>query len=254
MANENSHDGGISPASTESIREMMSSTDDGVIRKLIDNPLLDETHMCLLLERKDLSAALLDEIAKRKIWRERHRVRRALVGHPHTPRLVAKRLLREMHLSDLLRIALMHSSPMELKRLAEDRIVDQMPQLALGQRLMLARRGPARIAGELVARGPGQAARIALDNPLINESQLLKALTVTSAAEQTIAMIARHPKWSNLSNVRRALLQHPNVPLECLRDFARDLSRHELEVLHENPTLQEGVRAVLSLELARRES
>ena len=108
------------------------------------NPSLDETHVCLLLERKDLSGTLLEEIAKRKTWRASYRVRRALAAHPHTPRLVAMRLMRDLHLMDLVRISLQTASPVELRRLAEDRVLAQLPQLPLGQRIMLARRGSAR--------------------------------------------------------------------------------------------------------------
>ena len=61
----------------------------------------------LLLERKDLSGTLLEEISKRKTWRASYRVRRALAAHPHTPRLIAMRLLRDLHLMDLVRISLL---------------------------------------------------------------------------------------------------------------------------------------------------
>src|ERR1700686_4453100 len=107
-------------APLESIAALLASASEEVLDALIANPSLDETHVCLLLERKDLPGSLLEEIAKRKSWRASYRVRRALASHPHTPRLIAKRLLRDLHLMDLVRIALLPASTGELRRLAEE--------------------------------------------------------------------------------------------------------------------------------------
>src|SRR5258708_16591231 len=93
-------------AASESIAALLASADENVLRALIENPSLDETHLCLLLERKDLPGTLLDAIAKRKNWRTNYRVRRALPSHPHTPRLAAIRLPLDFHLMDLVRISL----------------------------------------------------------------------------------------------------------------------------------------------------
>src|ERR1035437_3151686 len=187
MASEDRHS--VQAARTaplESITMLLASASEEVLDALIENPSLDETHVCLLLERKDLPGTLLEEIAKRKTWRGSYRVRRALAAHPHTPRLVAMRVLRELHLMDLVRISLLPTSSGELKRLAEERVIAQLPQLPLGQRLMLARRGSARIVAGLILHGPEQVARIALDNPFLTESQLLKTLSKQSLPARVV--------------------------------------------------------------------
>jgi hypothetical protein len=218
-------------AAPEVIPTLISSASEDALRALIENPSLDETHVCLLLERKDLSGALLEEIAKRKKWRTNYCVRRALAGHPHTPRLLAMRILRDLHLIDLVRISLMPASPGELRRLAEERVLAQLPQLPLGQRLMLARRGSARIAGGLIAQGPVEVARMALDNTFLTESQLLKALSNEALAAQIVAIIATHEKWAKLVSVRTALLRHLHSPIQCVRAFVPDLLRRDIEEL-----------------------
>src|SRR5580700_9367425 len=183
-------------AGLEAIPELLASGGEDLLRCLIDNPAFDETHLCLLLERKDLSGLLLEEISKRKTWRAAYRVRVGLAAHPHTPRLIAMRLLRELHLMDLVRISLLPGSSMELRRLADERVLTQLPQLPLGQKLMLARRGSARIAAGLVAHGPDQVARVALDNSFLTESQLLKTLAKEALPARIVAAVARHDKWS----------------------------------------------------------
>jgi hypothetical protein len=239
-------------AASESIPALLASADEKVLRALIENPSLDETHICLLLERKDLPGTLLDAIAKLKNWRANYRVRRALAGHPHTPRLAAMRLLRDLHLMDLVRISLLPASPVELRRLAEERVLAQLPQLPLGQRIMLARRGSARVAGGLITLGPAQVSRIALDNSFLTESQLLRTLAKEGLPAQTVAGILEHEKWSKLMNVRIALLRHPHSPVERVLSFLPDLPRRDLEDLLELSRLPGSVRAHLRDELARR--
>jgi hypothetical protein len=240
-------------AAFESIPALLASADEKVLRALIENPSLDETHICLLLERKDLPGTLLDAIAKRKIWRTNYRVRRALAGHPHTPLLAAMRLLRDLHLMDLVRISLLPASPVELRRLAEERVLAQLPQMPLGQRIMLARRGSARVAGGLIALGPEQVSRIGLDNSFLTESQLLRALAKDGLPAQTVAAIAKHEKWSKLMNVRIALLRHPHAPVDRVLSFLPDLARRDLEDLLQLSRLPGSMRANLRQELARRE-
>jgi hypothetical protein len=242
--------GGVAP---ESIPALLLSANETVLRALVENSSLDESHICLLLERKDLSGTLLGEIAQQKSWRAIYRVRRALAGHPHTPRLVAMRLLRDLHLMDLVRISLLPASPVELRRLAEERVLTQLPQLPLGQRIMLARRGSARVAGGLLMQGPERIARIALDNSFLTESQLLKALAKEGLHDQTVAAIAKHEKWSKLMNVRVALLRHPHAPIECVATFLPDLPRRDIEDLLKLSRLPGRMRARLCHELARRQ-
>ena len=241
-------------APLESITPLLESTSEEVLKSLIENPSLDETHLCLLLERKDLPGTLLEEISKRKTWRASYRVRRALAAHPHTPRLIAIRSLRDLHLMDLVHISLLPSSSGELRRLAEERVLAQIPQLPLGQRLMLARRGSSRIVGGLIAQGPEQVARIALDNAFLNESQLLKTLATEALPVRIVATVARHEKWSKLINVRIAVVRHPHAPPGCVAAFVSSIPRRDIEDLLDLSQLPEGVRAHLRHEIDRRET
>jgi hypothetical protein len=240
-------------ASREDIPGLLASSNVEILRSLIDNPAFDETHVCLLLERKDLSGLLLEEISKRKTWRAVYRVRLGLAAHPHTPRLITMRLLRELHLMDLVRISLLPTTSMELRRLADERVLTQLPQLPLGQKLMLARRGSTRIAAGLVAHGPEQVARVALDNSFLTESQLLKTLAKQSLPAAIVAAVANHDKWSRLVNIRVALLRHPHTPADRVPALVPGLPRREMEDLLELSRLPEHVRDSLREELALRQ-
>ena len=236
-------------APQESFSDLVTSANETVLRGLIGNPAFDETHVCLLLERKDLSGLLLEEISKRKEWRASYRVRLGLAAHPRTPRLVAMRLLRELHLMDLVRISLLPSSSMELRRLADERVLTRLAQLPLGQKLTLARRGSARVAAGLVAEGPEQVASVALDNAFLTESQLLKTLAKETVSPRTLTAVAKHQKWSKLANVRVALLRHRHLPEEAAPALASGLPKRDMEDLIGLSRLRESVRALLRKEL-----
>jgi hypothetical protein len=162
------------------------------------------------------------------------------------------RLLRELHLMDLVRISLLPTTSMELRRLADERVLTQLPQLPLGQKLMLARRGSTRIAAGLVAHGPEQAARVALDNSFLTESQLLKTLAKEALPARIVAVVARHDKWSKLVNIRVALLRHSHTPADLVSALVPGLPRREIEDLLKLSRLPENVRAQLRKELTLR--
>src|SRR5881628_1509678 len=180
-----------------------------VLLALLENPALDETQVCLLLERKDLTGEILEEIARRKALLKSYRVKKALAFHPRTARLVSLRLLRDLYLMDLVQVAILPGISAELKRNAEEQLLTRLAQLPLGQKITLARRGPARVAGALLAEGHAQVVGIVLDNPNMNEAQILRALSRVRLPPAVVAAIGRHRKWSLSYNVRVALVRHP---------------------------------------------
>jgi hypothetical protein len=239
-------------ASAEEIPGLLHDNDPRVLAALLENPQLDESHLCVLLERKDLPEETLDAIACRKDWLRSHRLRRALVFHVNAPRLAAMRVARELYLMDLVHLSLRPTSTGELRRLADELILARVPQLPLGQKLALARRASGRVAGSLLAEGHAEIISAALENAFLTEAQVLKVLARETVRERVVAAIARHRRWSQLYNVRLALLRSSKTPVEPLLSFLPDLSQPDLEDLAASSALLESFRPYLLAELARR--
>lgn len=239
-------------ASSEEIPALLSHANEEVLAALLGNPRLDETHLVLLLKRKDLPATLLETIAKRKEWRGSYRIKRHLAFHPHVPRLMAIRLMRELYLMDLVQLSLLPSVPLELRRLAEELILARLPQLPLGQKLALARRGSARVAGGLLAEGHDQVVRVALDNAFLTEAQVLRVLSREKLPAPVVAAIARHRKWAQLYNVRLALVRHPASPLARVLELLPDLTLRDLDLLGESAAISASLRQYIQHEIAAR--
>src|ERR1051325_10078989 len=85
------------------------------LRELVQSPALNEAQVVLLLARKDLPGELIEEIAQRKPLLKNYAVKKALVLHPHTPRLVSMRMLRDLYLMDLVQLTLTPGALAELK-------------------------------------------------------------------------------------------------------------------------------------------
>ena len=223
-----------------------------VLLALLDNPALDEAQLCLLLDRKDLPGEVLEEIGRRKALLKNYRVKRALAFHPRVPRLAGLRIIRELYLMDLMQLALLPSTPAELKRSAEDQLMARLPQLPLGQKITLGRRGPARVAGALIADGHVQVLAVALDNPLLTEAQVLKELSREKLPIAVIPAIAQHRKWSHTYNVRLALVRHPSSTLSTILGYLPELTVSDLRELVAPGIVSENLRNYLQAEIQRR--
>jgi hypothetical protein len=239
-------------ASGEDLNGFIYHPAPAVLTALLDNPALDETKLTLLLARKDLPSEVLEEIGTRKVFLKSYAVKRALLFHPRTPRLVGLRLLKDLYLMDLVQFALSPAAPAELKRYAEEQVIAKLPQLPLGQKITLARRGPGRVAGALVLDGHAQVMPIALDNPHLTESQVLKALAREKVPVAVVQELAKHRKWSQTYNVRLALVRNPSAPISVVLNFLPQLTVSDLRELAAPGIVPENLRKYLLAEVNRR--
>jgi predicted regulator of amino acid metabolism with ACT domain len=236
----------------DELTALLHHADAEVLLTLLDNPALEETQLCILLERKNLPGEILEEVARRKPLLKSYRVKKALAFHPRTPRLVTLRLLRDLYLMDLVQLTLLPGIPTELKRNAEDQLVSRLPQLPLGQKITLARRGPARLAGALLAEGHAQIVGIVLDNPYLTEAQVLKVLSREKLPPVVVQAIGQHRKWSITYNVRLALVRHPLSPLATVLAYLPELTVSDLRELAAPGIVLESLRKYLQAEVQRR--
>ena len=223
-----------------------------VLRALLDNPAFDEALLTLLLARKDLPAEIPEEIGKRKTLLKSYSVKKALLFHPRTPRLVGLRLLKDLFLMDLVQFALSPAVRAELKRYAEEQLVARLPQLPLGQKITLARRGPGRVAGALLSEGHAQVLPVALDNPFLTEAQVLKSLAREKIPPAIVQAISNHRKWSQCYNVRLAVVRNPSAPLSMVLGFLPHLTVSDLRELAAPGVVPENLRKYLQAEVHRR--
>src|ERR1700675_4218431 len=239
-------------ATGEELAALLHSGDEQVLLALLKNPAIAETDVVVLLARKSLPAAVIEEICNRREWLKTYALKKALACHPHTPRLVSLRLLKELYLMDLVQIALLPGVSAELKRNAEDQLATRLPQIPLGQKITLARRGPARVSGLLLAEGHPLVVPVALENTHLTAAQILKVLAREGVAESVVQAIAHHRKWSCDYNVRLALVRNPATTLAVSLSFLPELTVSDLHELAAPGIVPEPLRKYLEAETRRR--
>lgn len=238
-------------APVDELKSLVHSSSEKVLLGLIENPQVQEIHISLLLERLNLPVSVLNAIATQSKWMGIEGVRFGLASHPRTPKRIALAASRRLYLLDLVRLSLLPSAPADVKRIAEEIILFRLPQLPVGQKLTLARRGPARVAGAILSEGHSQVIKIALNNPLLAESQILKVLAKEGVPERVVAAIAQHPKWSCRYNVRMALVRNPHTPFPFLLALLSQLNRNDLREIAGTSELAVHLRKYIERELAR---
>jgi hypothetical protein len=239
-------------ASGEGLKSLVHDTSEEILLAILGNPNLDEPHVVTLLDRLDLPATVLGAIASTGKWTASEGVRLRLAQHPRTPKRFALAVARQLFLFDLVRLSLRPSAPADIRRVAEELILTRVPHLPVGEKLTLARRGPSRVAGAILAEGHTQAVKLVLLNPFLTESQVLRVLATRRVSERVVAAIAHHPKWSCQYSVRVALLRHAHTPVVSIMAFLRDITLRDLQDISSLEGLAPHLKKYIVHELARR--
>jgi hypothetical protein len=239
-------------ASAEELKAFAHEADEKVLLAILDNPNCEERHVTILLDRLDLPANVLSAIGAQNKWMSSEAVRWRLAAHPRTPKRIALSAVRQLYLLDLVRLSLLSSAPADIKRVAEEILTARVPHLPVGQKLTLARRGPSRVAGALLAEGHPQAIKIALNNAFLTESQVLKVLAKHEVPERVVAAIAQHGKWSSQYSVRMALVRNLRAPVALVLAFLPQLAASDLKEISALQELSPHVRSYIDNELQNR--
>ena len=209
------------------------------------DPALTEDLALSLLKRPDLPAEILEQLAKNASILKSHKVKIALVSHPHTPRHVSVPLARQFYTFDLMKVALASGVPADVRVAIDDVLISRLKTVTLGERITLARRASGRVAAALLLedRGDGKRAdhesdmkvsaknvegetrvlRTALENPRLTEALLISAVLLPLASPALIHAVANHPKWGSRREVRAALLRTEYLSLACALAFGREI-------------------------------
>ena len=239
-------------ASTDELKSLIHEAREDVLLALLENPKLDETHVIQLLERPDLPANVLGAIGAEGKWTASESVRLGLARHPRTPKRIAVAVVRQLYLFDLVRLSLLPGAPADIKRVAEEIMIARAPHIPVGQKLTLARRGPSRVTGALLAEGHPQAVKLALANPFLTESQILKVLAKTGVPERVVTAIAQDAKWSRQYNIRAALVRNQHTPATRVLEFLPDLTLRDLQDIAALEGVAPQRKKQIAAEIARR--
>ena len=240
--------------SDASFAKEISDASVSALISLLDEPRLGDEHLCILLGRKDLPGTFLEEFARRRELLHGYPVIRALVFHPNVPRKIALRLLRELHLMDVLKLSQAATAAPDLQRNAEEHLIARLPHVALGQKIALARQASASVLAALILEGNAQVVEPAVENPRLTEAQVLKLLTRHKLPLAVAPALCRSRRWTSVPNVALALLSYSHTPPEAAVKLLPHVASVDLRSLVQMKTISQAMRRHIQRELAHRSS
>jgi hypothetical protein len=211
-----------------------------------------EAEVLKRLARADLSREGFDEILRDRAARRFHAVRLALAGDPRTPRADAASLVGTLFWRDLAHLSADARVHPEIRRLADLDLLRRLPEMALAERVDLAK-----IAGRgtlVVLRFDVDPRVIAalLDNRFTSEPDVVQSAARPGARPAVLEVIAVHPRWSLRPAVRSALLRNSTLPLPLGLTLVSRATRDDLEGLLVSPGVPVILRACAERVLADR--
>src|SRR5713101_2428649 len=208
---------------------------------------LGEDQALGLLKRSDVTAADIVLLARNPGAMKSRKVLLGLATHPRTPRHITLPMLRRLFTFDLMQVTLKPTVAADVKRAAEEQILNRIESLSSGERISLARRASGRVAAALLHDAEGRVISTALDNSHLVEALVVTALMKHNAPESLFALVSEHRKWSLRREVQIALLRSETLPLDRAIELARNFSAEFLREIVPEPRLATIVQSNSSL-------
>lgn len=239
-------------ADGEKIAQYVHDPSSKVIRALLGNRHLSKEYVLIIANRKNISADILEKIAKDKRWAENYPVRLALARNPKSPLSISLSISRYLRLFDLEEIARCHFIPLAFRRKVETMIIERIPTLPLGNKKTLAKKAVGNVLLKLLQDSDTDVVQLCLNNPHLVEGHLYKVISRADTVAATIRMIAMHPNWSSRPLIRFSLARNGHTPLSLSVRFLKSMKIMDLRELYADPSLPVTIKPFVHRELWER--
>jgi hypothetical protein len=209
------------------------------------NPNLSEELALKFLERRDLPAAVIDDLVKNGRAMKYRKVRSAVVQHLQTPRHVSMPLIRRLYTFELMNVALTPGVAVDVKLSAEQALISRFGSISAGEKLTLGKRASAQVAAGLLNDPDKRIVDAALNNPFLTEVWVCKALLRAQPSEILAHHVCRHPKWAVRKDIRAALLRNEFTPLAHVIAMSQSFSPEALREILQQSAQPAKVKAYL---------
>jgi hypothetical protein len=221
------------------------------LRSAASNPNLTEELALTLLERRDLSANVIEDLSKNGRAIKYRKVRVLVVQHPKTPRHVSLPIIRRLYTFELMNVALTPGVAADVKLSAEQALISRFGTISAGEKLTLAKRASAQVAAGLLNDPDKRIVEAALHNPFLTEIWVCKALLRSEPSQILAHHVCRHPKWAVRKDVRVALLRNEFTPLAHAISISQSFPQDALKEILQQSDQPANIKTYL-LEIAEK--
>lgn len=224
---------------------------DTLTRAASDRALTEELALALL-QRRDLSAAVVEALGKNTGISRLRTVRWSLIVHQRTPRHISLPLLRHLYPFELMKLAVVPQLAADLKRAAEEALIAKSSSLSSGERLALAKQGSNALAASLLLDPEQRVMAAALQNPRLTEEGVVRALIHPESPAHLAPAVCHDAKWRVRHEVRIAALRSEYTPLAYAIDFSSKLAPAQLKDVLAQSRLSDQIKQYLLQSAERR--
>jgi hypothetical protein len=187
----------------------------GEVRRLRDFLEVHGTDRVALLSllRRPVPVRLLEVVATTPPWSSDPFLLGAVVMNPRTPRALALRLVDALFWRDLAEVAALVALPAAVRMRAENQLLEQIPDLRLGDKITLARRAVGKVALLLLADTDVRVVAPCLESPRLREADLLVAIRAETPSRILLETVGASSRWMERYAVRLELVRQPRTPL-----------------------------------------
>jgi hypothetical protein len=216
-------------ASPEELDLFLPSAPPTYLEGALTNPGLGPAQVPLLLKNPGLTAHMIQRISRNRSWMKVYETKAAVVLHPRTPRAVAMNFVAFLWWRDLVRVVDRTVLAPPLRRTAERLVGVRLQELALGEKIALARIASRGIINTLRRDGSPMVIKALLQNPRLIEEAALSIANHPSTTPGVLRVLAEDSRWSTRPAVQKAIARNPETPSQVALRIVRRLGANDLK-------------------------
>jgi hypothetical protein len=210
------------------LREVAADLDVAAAQGVLRNPHAGDEALRLLAEQQRLLVF--------------YELRRDLALHQATPQPLALGLLSTLYWRDLVTAGLDVRIRPVVRRAADQRLIERLPGLAVGEKVNVARRASPRVLQALRHDPTLRVVAALLDNPRLQEGDLMPLASGEATHGPVLETILTHRKWGSRYPIRLAVLRNPHTPLGVALHHLPLLKKPDLRAMAHDPRLSPPLR------------
>jgi hypothetical protein len=203
---------------------------------------LTEEHVLAILKNRNITQEILRAVLSHPPFLVPYAVKKALVFLRLTPQINAIHLVPHLFWMDLMEAASHMTLHPLVRRAAEKRLLERLPEMGIGERVTLARRGTRAVLMALRGDDDGRVIQAFLQNRFMTEEIVLSMAGNSRTAPEILGLLAYSPKWSVHYEVRKTLVLNPSTPPFIAAFLVRKLRATDIADLAGSKTISPAVR------------
>jgi hypothetical protein len=203
-----------------------------------------------LLRSRETPTATITRIGRNRAWMRSREMKLAFVSNPRAPQVSARQLLPHLGWRDLAELSINARVSPVLRREAEKLLGTRLPELAVGEKVTLARRGSRGIVELLRDDTEASVLRAVAGNPRATENDFARILARSDVPATFLGWLADQSAWSQRRPVRLALVRHPRTPPPSALHLSPALSRRDIDELRRDFAAPRLIRVAAERHLA----